>query len=321
MRPNQAITVALLAALAWGIGNVAQKTIFEHLDGWAATGITSIVGAAVLLPLARREDGASRIPARGSWGLLAALSLVFTVASTLMQFSYGLTTVTNAGFLTNTSAVLTPILAWACFRQHPALAIWPASLLALLGIFLMAGARLGNLSPGDLLALSSAVAYAFWTLMVGIYVMRTRRPILMTAVQLAVCGTLCTGIGAALNGPPTVADLVAALPEILFIGLVSKGLAFMLMAVSQQHISATSIGVIVSAEAVFGAMIAAVLLGETMDVPRGIGSLCIILGVVIAARIPSALPEMAMAETAMPEKTTPEKAIPETGLPVRSRQP
>ena len=294
MRPNQATTVALLAALAWGVGNVAQKTIFDHLDGWAATGITSIVGAVILLPLALRESGASRSLAKGSWCLLAGLSLVFTVASTLMQFSYGLTTVTNAGFLTNTSAVLTPILAWACFRQRPALAIWPASLLALLGIYLMAGARLGNLSPGDLLALSSALAYALWTLMVGVYVLRTRRPILMTAVQLAVCGVLCTGIGAALYGPPTGAALVAALPEILFIGIVSKGLAFMLMAISQQHISATSIGVIVSAEAVFGAMIAAAILGETMGLPRGIGSLCIILGVAIAARIPSGLPEPAL---------------------------
>jgi drug/metabolite transporter (DMT)-like permease len=288
MTRNQATAVALLAALAWGIGNVAQKTIFDHLDGWAATGITSIVGALVLMPLAWRESEARLTTAPASWGLLAMISLFFTVASAFMQFSYGWTSVTNAGFLTNTSAVLTPILAWVCFHQRPAPAIWPASLLALLGVFLMAGARLGNLSLGDIMALLSAIGYAGWTLLVGLYVMRTRRPILMTVVQLAVCGVLCTMIGASIYGPPTMANLVAALPEILFIGIVSKGLAFMLMAVAQQHISATSIGVIVSAEAVFGAMIAAVVLGESLGFLRGAGSLCIILGVIIAARIPLA---------------------------------
>lgn len=289
MTPNRAVGLALLAALAWGMGNVAQKTIFEHLDGYAATGLTSLVGALVLLPLARREGKAPLPPTKGTWGLLAVVALLFTLASTLMQFAYGLTTVTNAGFLTNTAAVLTPILAFACFRERPALAIWPASLLALLGVFLMAGARLGNLSPGDVTALMSAVGYASWTLVVGLYVMRTRRPILMTVVQLGLCGLLCTVIGAVVYGPPTLDAMLQALPEILFIGLVSKGLAFMLMAIAQQHLSATSIGVIVSAEAVFGAMMAAVVLGESLGLLRGAGGLCIILGVVIAARIPGPL--------------------------------
>jgi len=290
MTRNQASGLAVLAALAWGAGNVSQKTILAHLDGFAATGITSLVGALVLLPLALREAKATLPSARGSLPLLLAVSVLFTFASTVMQFGYGLTTVTNAGFLVNTAAVLTPILAWACLSQRPPLAIWPACLFALIGIFLMAGASWSGLSPGDLLALISAIGFAVWTLAVGIYVMRYRRPILMTVVQLAVSWVLCTGLGAAFHGFPAQSALVAALPEILFMGLVSNGLAYVLMAVAQQHISATCVAMLVSAEAVFGALIAAVVLGETLGPLRGIGSLCIILGVVIAARIPETLP-------------------------------
>ena len=294
MTRNQASGLALLAALAWGAGNVSQKTILAHLDGYAATGITSLVGAMVLLPLALREAKATLPSARGSLPLLLAVSVLFTFASTVMQFGYGLTTVTNAGFLVNTAAVLTPILAWACLSQRPPLAIWPACLFALIGIFLMAGASWSGLSPGDLLALVSAVGFAVWTLAVGIYVMRYRRPILMTFVQLAVCGVLCTSLGAAFHGVPAPSALAAALPEILFMGLVSKGLAYVLMAVAQQHISATCVAMLVSAEAVFGALIAAKVLGETLGPLRGIGSLCIILGVIIVARIPAAVPDTAL---------------------------
>ncbi len=291
MTPNHATAVALLAALAWGTGNVAQKTILEHLDSFAATGITSLVGVIVLLPLAVRESRATMPPATGSLPLLLAVSLLFTFAATVMQFGYGLTTVTNAGFLVNTAAVLTPILAWICLSQRPPLAIWPASLATMTGIFLMAGASWSGLTPGDLLALLSALGFAVWTLAVGAYVMRTRRPVLMTVVQLAVCGVLCLGLGVAFNGLPAPDALAAALPEILFMGLVSKGLAYVLIAIAQQHISATCVGILVSAEAVFGALIAALVLGETLNLPRGIGSLCIILGVVIAARVPSGVPK------------------------------
>lgn len=290
MNPNRAIALALLAALAWGTGNVAQKTIMDHLDGFAASGITALVGAVVLLPLVRREAKADLPPVRGSLPLLLAVSLLFTFAATVMQFGYGLTTVTNAGFLVNTAAVLTPVLAWLVLGQRPYAAIWPASLLALLGVFLMAGAGWSGLTPGDLLALLSALGFAAWTLAVGVFVMRTRRPVLMTVVQLAVSGVLCLGLGAAFHGFPAPEALAAALPEILFLGLVSKGLAYVLMAIAQQHISATCVAVLVSAEAVFGAMIAAVVLGETLSVTRGIGCLCIILGVVIAASIPTSPP-------------------------------
>ena len=295
LTPNRASALALLAAFAWGSGNVAQKTILEHLDGYAAAGLTSLLGALVLWPMARREWRGVQRPMAGSFGLLLAVSATFTVAVTLMQFGYGLTTVTNAGFLVNTAAVLTPVLGWLAFRERPPLAIWPASLATLLGIYLMAEARWTGFSPGDVLALLSALSFAVWTLLVGLYVMRFRRPILMTVVQLAVCGGACIAMGAVVKGLPSADALMAALPEIIFMGLVSKGLAYMLMAVAQQHLSATVVAVLVSAEAVFGAMVAAVLLGETLSPLRATGSLCIVLGVIIAARIPQVLPDPAAA--------------------------
>ena len=222
MSPHRATALALLAGLAWGSGNVAHKTILEHLDGWAAAGLPALIGALVLLPLALREGRGALPPAKGSFGLLLVISLLFTVAITLMQFGYGLTSVTNAGFLVNTAAVLTPVLAWVLLRQRPALAVWPACLCALVGIYLMAGARCSGLSPGDLLALLSATAFAFWTLAVGAFVMRTRRPVLMTTVQLAVSGVICTGLGAALGGLPGV-DALAPAPRCSRPGCRSRG--------------------------------------------------------------------------------------------------
>jgi drug/metabolite transporter (DMT)-like permease len=286
LSPVLATGLTLLAALAWGTGNVAQKTILDHLDPLAAAGFTSIIGAIALMPMLRHEGRTAPPPQKGAIPLLLAVGIVFTLAATLMQFGYGLTTVTNASFLGNTSAVLTPILAWVWFRDRPAFAIWPAAFLSLAGVYCMAGAHWGGTNPGDLLVLASAGAYAVWSILVGRYVMRTRRPILMTVVQLLLCGAICIGLGALVYGPTPTANLIAAWPELLWIGIISKGLAYVLMAIAQQSLSAATVSILVSAEAVFGALIAAVVLGETLDALGTFGAVLILTGVYVVARLP-----------------------------------
>ncbi len=301
MRAN---AMALLAALAWGIGNVSQKTILQHLDGFQASGIASMIGALVLLPLARREMLQTVQPQTRSLPLLLTVALLFTIAATLLQIAFGHTSVTNGGFLVNTAAVITPTIAWVFFRQKPPALIWVACLPALLGVYLMAGGHWTGLSYGDGLALLSALTYAVWSLFVGQYVMRYGRPIQLTVVSLAVCGLVCGVTGGALYGFPDKAAIAAALPELVLIGVVSKALAYVLMATAQQHISATSVTVLVSAESVFGAIAAMVFLGETLGPLRGVGALFIVLAVMIAAALPAptALPGPIIDDRTLPRK-------------------
>ena len=274
----------LLAALAWGAGNVAQKTILDHLDPYAANGITCLVGAAVLYPFARRETPA---PTKGSARLLLLVAISFTLAATLMQVGYGHTSVTNAGFLVNTSAVLTPVLGWVIYRQCPPLLIWPASLCALVGVYLMGGGALSSLTNGDFLALASGLAFSVWNLLVAQYVMRYGRPAFLTVMQLLCCGVVCLCISGILNGWPKAAPLWAALPEIVMLGVVSKGLAYGLMAAGMRTVSASAAAVLVSTESIFGATCAIMFLAESPGVIRLVGGGFIICGVIFASCVPA----------------------------------
>lgn len=274
----------LLAALAWGGGNVFQKTILDHLDAFAATGIPCLLGAAVLYPFSRRERRVSNDPAIR---ILIAVAVSFTLAATLIQTGYGHTTVTNAGFLVNTSAVLTPLLSWTLYRHRPPFLIWPASICALAGVFLMGGGGLTTLVSGDILAIASACAFAIWNIFVAQYVLRCGRPIHLTVVQLLCCGVVCITLSGSLHGLPKVSDIWAALPEIVMLGVVSKGLAYVLMAMGLRHVSASSGAVLVSAESIFGAACAILILGESPETIRMIGGGVILCAVILAACAPT----------------------------------
>ena len=287
MTPIRANGLALLAALAWGLGNVSQKTILDHMDAYSATGLTAIIGVIVLWPLLRRETRQALPSTKGSLRLLLKVSALFTLAATLMQFGYGHTSVTNAGFLVNTAAAITPIIGWICFGQRPPPWIWLACLCTLIGVFLMAGGNWAGLSLGDGLALLAALAFALWMLFLGQYVMRYRRPIYITVVQLAICGVVCIALGAATYGLPNRAAVFAAWPEILVLGVLSKGLAYMLSATAQQHIAPACAAVIISAESVFGSLLAMLILGETLSFGRAVGAVCILFGVLIASTRPA----------------------------------
>lgn len=111
MKPLFANGAALLAALTWGVSGVPQKTVLDHLDPFTVTGLTCILGAPVIWPLARRELRATAGQARPTLADIMAVALPFTVGVTFSQIGYGVTSVTNAGFFTNTAAVITPFAA------------------------------------------------------------------------------------------------------------------------------------------------------------------------------------------------------------------
>lgn len=283
----QGTALMLLAALGWGAGNVSQKLILEHLDPLSATGLTCLVGAVLLLPIARRETKRQLPPFKGAMKGLLLVGSIFTFAATLMQFAYGHTTVTNAGFLVNMAAVLTPILAWIAYRKRPAFWIWPASFCSLAGAMMMGGGGISALALGDILAVASALCFSVLTLVVFWFVIKYRRPALMTVAQLFTCGASCIVVGALVYGLPTASSIWAAMPEILIIGLVSKGAAYFLIAVAQAHVHPTTAAVLVSAESIFGAMAAGLFLGESPGSIQVVGGAFIILGVTIAAMIPA----------------------------------
>ncbi|MGL4526632.1 MAG: DMT family transporter [Aestuariivirga sp.] len=279
----------LLAAALWGFGNVCQKTVLDDLGPFTTVGFRCLIGLLIILPLLSQERIARQRSSRPSLKLLALISLLFAGGMVTQQASFASTTVTNGSFLITTTTVFTPLVAWLLHRLWPSPVIWMAIVGCLIGTFLMAGGQWSSVATGDILCLISAMIYSVWFVVLGDAVVRHGRPILITVSQFLGAGLLCLATGLALEAFD-MTRLMAALPELVLLGVVSTGLAFVLQTIAQQHTSATEAAIISSAEGLFGTLAAMALLGERLSQTSIFGAALIMSAVLAVALSPAPMP-------------------------------
>lgn len=277
-----AAAMLLTAALCWGAGNVANKTVLEHLSPMMAVGLRCALGTLAIAPFALRDVLRKGDP--GWWRSAISVAVLFAAALVLQQIAYQSTTVTNASFLVNTATILTPLMGWAVLGYRPGPTIACAAPLTLLGAFLMAGAgtSLADYNRGDLVCLASALLYAVWMLALGQHAAAHDRPLATALVQFGAASLVILPLGL-WQDAPSLPDLTAALPELLMLGLVSTALAFGLMTWAQRYVAASTAAILTSAESLFGAAGAFLLLAERPAPSAVAGAGLILLGIILVA--------------------------------------
>jgi drug/metabolite transporter (DMT)-like permease len=280
MPRSQANKLLLLAAFLWGSGNVAQQTILENIGPFLAVGLRCLIAGMVILPFLKGTGARIAdfdINAR-KLGFLTILT--FVAAVTFQQIGFGYTSVTNGGFIVNTTTVITPLVGRVLLLQRPAPATWPAALLSLTGAALMSGGSFKGFNMGDLFCLLSALFFSLWMVFLGEFVTRFGNAVLLTLFQFLISGSICLAISYAFE-TFDLRGLMAALPELLILGVLSTGVAYLLQSIAQKHTSASEAAIITSGEAFFGALGAFFLLGEMPSAWGSLGALLIFGGILL----------------------------------------
>ena len=276
MTRSQANLLLVVAAAFWGFGNVAQKTVLEHLDPFSAVGLRCLIGGMLILPLLRLDRSGALAP--GYWPSAVRVAAIFALALLAQQAAYLSTTVTNAGFLVNTAAVLTPILAWIVFRDRPSLQVWGAASVTLIGIFMLCGGMKG-FGQGDIVALLSALILAAWMVDLGRYMKTFGYPERTACTQFLVAAAIAVPIGG-VWGSLSVGAALAAGPELLLLGVGSTALAFGFQTIAQRYTPASHAAVITSAKGIFGAIAAALFLDERITMLALFGAALMLAAIV-----------------------------------------
>lgn len=257
----------MLVAIAaiWGLAFVFQKTAMDHVGPYTFLALRAVIAALILAPIALLYENGNRPqrPNAAFWLIAIAGGFTFFVGGILQQIGLVTATVTNTGFLTGLYVVITPLLMWLVLSRPPGIIIWIAVALAFAGTWMLGGGTVGGFSWGDWLVVFSSFFWASHMLVIE-HSGRHARPIAFTAIQFAVVA-LVSGIGALLLETPSIDTLLAAAPEIAYVGVLSSALTFTLLAVAMRHTNAAEATIIVSTETVFAAIAGVLLLSERLE--------------------------------------------------------
>lgn len=287
----QANLVLLLTGAIWGLGFIAQSTAMATIGPFMFIAMRSVIAAITIAPLAYNEQRhATRPLLIKDYLFFAIIGLVLFVGLSAQQIGLITTSVTNAGFLTGIYLILVPILGVVLLKNWPHPVIWPSSLLALAGIYLLSGGALTQLKSGDMLIIFGAIFWALQVILIG-QANKTGRPVMLTIIQFIACAIVAF-IFATFNRELDFSLVTSAWKELLFTGVFSSGVTFTLQAIGQRYTTAPQAAIFMSSEALFAAFFGAILLGERLPSSGMLGCLLIFIAMLAVEILPMFRPNM-----------------------------
>lgn len=236
MSRTSANILLLMAGTIWGMGFVAQQTAMEDIGPMLFIAMRFILAGLAVAPFAYAEMKRKKITSMSAEinrfkGSFFLVGLAFFLAMAFQQVGLIGTSVTNAGFLTALYVIMVPIIMISVLRVAQPVVIWPASILALGGIYLLSGGDLASLNSGDMLIILCSFFWAAHVILTGRVGQKTDLPVTMATIQFfvtAVLAFICFAIASTFGlgeSIPSSAQLLGALPEILYAGFLLVVLA------------------------------------------------------------------------------------------------
>ncbi|PCI05727.1 MAG: EamA family transporter [Hyphomicrobiales bacterium] len=294
MSRTTANLLLLFAGAVWGMGFVAQRTAMDDIGPMAFIALRFFVASLAVLPLVLKElkPADKQVTASDLRGFFW-VGTAFFLGMAMQQVGILATTITNAGFLTALYVIIVPLILFFALGERQPPVIWPATALALVGIFLLSGGEIALLTWGDWLIILGAFFAALQIILTKKVVDATGLPVTMAFTQFFICGIFGTiayflaPLFGLAETTVTYEVFLAALPEILYAGIFSGALAFTIQAVAQRYTSASSAAILLSSESLFAAIFAAILLGERLGLIGYLGCALIFAAILAVELMPA----------------------------------
>ena len=130
------------------------------------------------------------------------------------------------------------------------------------------------------MTLACAVCFALQIFLTGEFVGKIR-PTVLNFLQMTTAFVL-SGVGLIVTGGFRFKPSMESLLAVLYLGIVSTTITYLLQTVSQKYVDETKSAIILSMEAVFGTIFSVILLHETVTVRMITGSVLILAAVLVS---------------------------------------
>jgi drug/metabolite transporter (DMT)-like permease len=213
------------------------------------------------------------------------LGFVLAIGQELQQISLIYTDVANTGVFTVFYVLVVPVISYFIFSKKIHWSIWPAVFICLIGGLLLSELQNTSVRLGDSLGILSAVCW-------GIHILLIRKTIDFFNCPITIAMSQCFIACLILIPPmyffetPTLDNILRDSYEILYVGVLSSGLAFLLQTYSLQNISPAPAAIIFSLEGVFAAILAWLILDQFLNEIKIFGIFLILSAVIFSQLMP-----------------------------------
>ena len=282
----------LLTALIWGFAFVAQKSAstlptFTILFARSLIAVFALTAAVIFFDkISKSERKLFSFKARKiditKREIIAGVicgSLLF-LASALQQSGIAETDAGKTSFITALYVVIVPIYA-LLWGKKSSLNAWLGIGIAVIGFYLLCIKDGFTIAPSDFLVVLAAFAFAMQIMAVDV-LLPGCDGVRLSLVQFATI-TVLAGIASLVLAPPVeFSAFKTALPDILYLGIASSGIAYTLQIIGQKNTHPALASIILSLESVFGAFFSAIVFAERMSPREYIGCAVVLFAVIIS---------------------------------------
>lgn len=277
MKKYLGIIGLLTVTIIWGGGFVASDMALETLTPFQIMTVRFLIAAVIMTFLGRKQiPTITKDEVKCGFRLGAALFGGFALQIIGLQY----TTPSKNAFLTATNVVIVPFIALVIYRKKIELRSLIGAVMAIIGAGILSLQSDFSLGLGDTLTLLCAVCFALQIFLTGEYVGRIR-PTVLNFLQMTTAFVL-SAAGLVISRDFVFRPSEKSLLAVLYLGVVSTTITYLLQTVSQKYVDETKSAIILSMEAVFGTVFSVILLHEQVTVRMIIGSVLILSAVLVS---------------------------------------
>jgi drug/metabolite transporter (DMT)-like permease len=291
----------LLTAIIWGSGFVAQRAGMEFVGPLTFGASRFWLAFLVLIPVVHFMNKVDQkaLAASGKtippktpaeiakskktfWTASILCGTMLFCGSILQQFGMVFTTAGKAAFITALYILLVPVFSLV-LKHRPSLTSWIGVACGTIGLYLLCITESFTIAMGDFIVLIGAVFWACHVLFIDHFLPYVN-PAKLAMTQFGICAMYST-IGMLIFERPSWSAVATCAVPILYAGIMSGGMGFTLQIFGQRYTSPTVASLLLSMEAVFGAIFGFLLLHEVMS-SRELTGCFLMFGAIIISQLP-----------------------------------
>ena len=282
---------ALLCTLIWGTTFIAQDTGMDNIGPFTFNAVRFFVGFLAVAPLAflfeKKKIKKSLLKKNKDFTILVFLiGMSLFLGSALQQVALKYTDVANAAFFTIFYVPMVPFIIFFMYKKPIHWSIWPSVFLCVMGGYLLNDFYNETVRRGDTLVILGAFFWSTHIIFTGKIIKNYDLPLTIGAIQTLIVSILSLIIGLFFSENIIWSNILKEKFEILYAGILSGGLAFVLQIYAQKNISPAPSAIIFSLEGVFATIAAWILLNQILGINNLFGCLFILFGVLFSQLAP-----------------------------------